>query len=82
VFEYALGRLVGGALWGLGAGVAIAVARNGSDGLRDVARGAIRTYLNVADRVQETTAEMREGFEDIAAEVRAERAPHSSQSAD
>ena len=82
MFEYALGRFVGGALWGLGAGVAIAVARNGGDGLRDVTRGAIKAYLNVSDRVQEATAEMREGFEDIAAEVRAERAANSDQSTD
>ena len=79
MFEDALGRFVGGAIWGLGAGVVIAVTRGGGDGLRDVARGAMRAYLNAADRVQEATAELREGFEDVAAEVRAEREAQSDQ---
>ncbi|MBV9581263.1 MAG: DUF5132 domain-containing protein [Chloroflexi bacterium] len=82
MFEDALGRLVAGALWGVGAGVVIAVTRGGGEGVRDIARGAIKGYLAVADRVQEASAEMREGFEDLAAEARAERAAGSDQSAD
>jgi hypothetical protein len=80
MFEDALGRLVGGALWGLGAGVLITLTRGGGDGLREVTKGAMRLYLKAADRVQETTAEMREGFEDLAAEARAERAAQTNQS--
>jgi hypothetical protein len=82
MFEDALGRLVTGALWGAAAGVVVAVTRGGGEGLRDVTRGLLKTYLTVADRAQEAAAEMREGFEDLAAEARAERASQVDQSAD
>jgi hypothetical protein len=81
MFEDAIGRLVGGALWGLGAGVLITITRGGGEGLRDLTKGAMKAYLNVADRVQEATAEARENFEDLAAEVRTERADVADQSA-
>jgi Protein of unknown function (DUF5132) len=42
--------------------------------LRSVTKGVLKGYLAVADRVQEATAELREGLDDLAAEVRAERA--------
>jgi len=68
-----MGRLISGALWGLGAGLVLTVSRGGGEGLRSVAKGVVKTYIAVADRVQETTAEARESLEDLAAEVRAER---------
>jgi hypothetical protein len=37
-------------------------------------KSAMKGYLMLADRVQETTAVLRENFDDLAAEVRAERA--------
>ncbi len=74
MLEDVTGRLVAGALWGLGAGLLMAVTRDGSGGLRSVAKGVVKGYLTVADRVQDTTAEMRENIGDLAAEVRAERA--------
>jgi hypothetical protein len=74
VLEDVTGRLVAGALWGLGAGLLMTVTRDGGGGLRSVAKGVIKGYLTVADRVQDTTAEMRENIGDLAAEVRAERA--------
>jgi hypothetical protein len=80
MFEDALGRLIGGALWGVGAGVLLTLTRGGSEGLRDMTRGAMKAYLTAADRLQEATAEMREGFEDLAAEARAERVAQTEQS--
>ena len=74
MLEDVTGRLVAGALWGLGAGLLMAVTRDGSGGLRSVAKGVVKGYLTIADRVQDTTAEMRENIGDLAAEVRAERA--------
>jgi hypothetical protein len=74
MFEDAIGRLVSGALWGLGAGVVITFTRGGGEGVRSVAKGLMKGYIAVADRIQETTAELREGVEDLAAEVRAENA--------
>ena len=81
MFEDAFGRLLNGALWGLGAGVVITVTRGGGEGLRSVTKGVLKGYLAVADRVQETTAELREGLDDLAAEVRAERASQAETSA-
>jgi hypothetical protein len=72
MFENAFGRLINGALWGLGAGLVLTVTRGGGEGLRDVSKGLMKGYIAVADRMQEATAEMREGFDDLAAEVRAE----------
>jgi hypothetical protein len=74
MFEDAIGRLVSGALWGLGAGVVITFTRGGGEGVRSMAKGLMKGYIAVADRLQETTAELREGVEDLAAEVRAENA--------
>jgi hypothetical protein len=79
MLEDAVGRLISGALWGIGAGVLITVTRGGGEGLREVTKGAMKTYLNIADRVQEATAEMRENFEDLTAEVRAERSAQADQ---
>ena len=74
MFEDAVGRLVNGALWGIGAGLVVTVTRGGGEGVRGLTKGLVKGYLAVADRVQETTAELREGLDDLAAEVRAERA--------
>ena len=81
MFEDAFGRLLNGALWGLGAGVVVTLTRGGGEGLRSVTKGVLKGYLAVADRVQETTAELREGLDDLAAEVRAERASQAETSA-
>ncbi len=48
---------------------------------RPLMKSAIRNFLAVTDRVKETTAEAREQFNDLVAEVKQEReaeeAPHS-----
>lgn len=72
MFEDALGRLIGGALWGAGAGLLMTVA-SGGGGLRSVAKGLVKGSIAVADRVQETTAEMRDGLQGLTADARAER---------
>ncbi|MBV9354764.1 MAG: DUF5132 domain-containing protein [Chloroflexi bacterium] len=74
MLEDVTGRLVTGALWGLGAGLLLTVTRDGGGGLRSVAKGVVKGYLTVADRMQDMSAEMRENMGDLAAEVRAERA--------
>jgi hypothetical protein len=79
MFEDALGRLIGGALWGVGAGVLLTLTRGGGEGLRDMTRGAMKVYLSAVDRLREASAEAREGFEDLAAEARAERAAQTEQ---
>jgi hypothetical protein len=72
MFEEALGRLVSGAVWGLGAGLAVTVVRGGPGG-RGVAKRLINGYMTVTDRLREMTAEARESLEDLTAEARAER---------
>jgi hypothetical protein len=81
MFEDTFGRLINGALWGLGAGIVLTFSRGGGEGLRSVAKGFMKGYIAVADRVQETTAELREGIEDLAAEVRAENASRAETTA-
>lgn len=73
MFESVLGRLVNGALWGLGAGLALTLLRTGEPGLRPVVKSAVKVYLTAAERVQELTAEARESLEDLYAEVQAEQ---------
>jgi molybdenum-dependent DNA-binding transcriptional regulator ModE len=75
-----MGRLISGALWGVGAGLVLTVTRGGGQGLRSVAKGLMKGYIAVADRVQEASAEARENFEDLAAEVRSERPTSQTQS--
>ena len=82
MLEDAMGRLISGALWGLGAGLVLTVTRGGGEGLRSVAKGVMRGYISVADRVQEASAEARENLSDMAAEVRAERATAEAASTD
>ena len=73
MFELSFGRFVSGALWGVGAGIVLAVLGNGGEGLRPITKSAVKAYLDVADRVNEMTAEARESIEDLYAEARAEQ---------
>lgn len=68
-----VGTLAGGAIWGIGFGVALGVVRIAAAGLRPVTKAAVRTSLGVTDWMREATAEARENFEDIYNEARAER---------
>ncbi len=73
------GRLLGIGL-ALGAGVLI------GRGMRPVAKGAIRGYLSIADRLKEYSAEAGESLQDLYHEAKAERdeavgeAPQASES--
>jgi hypothetical protein len=73
MFETLIGRFVGGALWGLGAGVALTVAKGGVPGLRPVAKSVVTAYLVASEKLHEATAEARESFEDLYAEAHHER---------
>lgn len=73
MLEAAFGRLLSGALWGVGAGVAMVVLRSGEPGLRPLAKSAVRAYVAVSERVEELTAEARESVEDLYAEAKAEQ---------
>lgn len=73
MFEGMPGRLVSGAPWRLGAGVALKVVGNGGAGLRPVARRLIKGVLVISERAQEVAAEAREQLAELYAEVRAEQ---------
>jgi hypothetical protein len=81
MFEGMLGRLVNGALWGVGAGVAMSLVRGGP-GMRPVAKALIKAYVAATDRVQEMTAEARESLDDLYAEARAEQAAETERAPD
>ncbi len=73
MFENMLGRLLNGAVWGLGAGLIVTLTREGGAGLRPVVKNLMKAYVVASDRVQELTAEAREGLDDLYAEVKAEQ---------
>ncbi len=68
-----IGRVVNGALWGLGAAAVLAVARGDSLASRPTAKRVMMACIAAADKVQETTATTRETLEDLYAEIRAEQ---------
>ena len=72
MFGEILGRLLGGAAWGLGAGLVLTLTRDNGSNLRPVARALMQTYVAAADLVQHTAAEARERIEDLYAEVKTE----------
>lgn len=59
------GRILG---IGLALGLGIAIGR----GIRPVAKGALRGYMSVADRVKEAAAEASEGLQDLYHEAKSE----------
>jgi hypothetical protein len=73
VLEGAIGRLVSGALWGLGAGLVLTLTRGNDEGLRPLAKSAVKAYLVASDRLREMSGEARETLEDLYAEARAEQ---------
>jgi hypothetical protein len=80
--EEFLDAVTGGAIWGVGFGLALTAVRAVGGGARPVARDAMRGALGVADWVRNTTAESRETLQDVyheaRAEVEAERARSAS----
>ncbi len=61
-----LGRLVTGALWGAGAGVALVFGREGAPGLRTAAKAVMKAYVIVAGKA----ADGRETLDDLYAEAK------------
>jgi DNA replicative helicase MCM subunit Mcm2 (Cdc46/Mcm family) len=78
MFENVFGRLINGAIWGAGAGLALSIIQAGGTGLRPVAKNLVKAYVSTSDRVQEMTAEARETLEDLYAEVQSEREQESA----
>ncbi|MBV8718259.1 MAG: DUF5132 domain-containing protein [Chloroflexi bacterium] len=70
--EEFLDAVTGGAIWGVGFGLALAAVQTAGSGLRPVAKGGVRGALHVGDWLRNVTAEGRETLQDVYAEARAE----------
>jgi Protein of unknown function (DUF5132) len=71
--EEVVDALTGGAIWGIGFGVALGVVRAAGAGVRPVTKAAVRTTIGFTDWMRQATAEARESLDDIYHEARAER---------
>ncbi|MBV9175342.1 MAG: DUF5132 domain-containing protein [Chloroflexi bacterium] len=70
--EEFLDSVTGGAIWGVGFGLALAAVQTAGSGLRPVAKGSVRGALQIGDWFRNMTAEGRETLQDVYAEARAE----------
>jgi hypothetical protein len=70
--EEFVSAVTGGAVWGVGFGLAMSAVQAAGSGLRPVAKTTVRNALNVGDWVRNVTAESRETLQDVYAEARAE----------
>ncbi len=69
------GQFVGGVVWGIGATLASSVVgERGPEGLREVTKLAVKTYLTAANRLEDAASEARQNFESVLAEVESEMA--------
>jgi Protein of unknown function (DUF5132) len=72
----------GGAIWGVGFGLALSAVQAIGGGMRPAAKSAVRGAFGLGDWVRSVTAESRETLQDIyheaRAEVEGERAPAES----
>ena len=64
--------VTGGAIWGVGFGLALAAVQAAGTGLRPVAKSSVRGALGMGDWLRNVTAEGRESLQDVYAEARAE----------
>ena len=70
--EEFLDAVTGGAIWGVGFGLALSAVQAVGGGLRPTAKGAVRGALGLGDWVRNVTAESRETLQDVYHEARAE----------
>jgi len=63
----------GGAIWGLGFGLALNVVRSGGVGLRPIVKGAMKGAVIAGDWVRSASEESRETLQDLYQEAKAER---------
>jgi hypothetical protein len=71
--EEFLDAVTGGAVWGIGFGLAIGAARVAGASVRPVAKGMMRSTLAVTDWVRGAAEESRETLQDVYQEAKAER---------
>jgi len=64
--------VTGGAIWGVGFGLALGAVRAAGTGTRPVLKGAVRSAVGIGDWVRNATAETRESLQDVYHEARAD----------
>ena len=74
--------LTGGAIWGIGFGLALSAVQAVGGGMRPAAKTAVRGALGVGDWLRDVTAESRETLEDVYHEARAEIQSDRAQAGD
>lgn len=70
--EEFLNALTGGAIWGIGFGLALGATRAAAGGVRPLVKEAVRGAVAVGDWVGGTVEQGRENIEDIYQEAQAE----------
>jgi hypothetical protein len=65
--------VAGGAIWGIGFGVALGLVRSAGGGLRPLVKDTLKGAIAVGDWINGTVAEGRETIEDIYHEAKAEK---------
>ena len=66
-------QLAGGAVWGVGFGLATMLVRGVGTGIRPVAKTALKGAITVTDWAKSATEETRETMQDLYEEAKAER---------
>lgn len=70
--EEFLDAVTGGAIWGIGFGVAIAAVQAAAGGIRPVAKNTMRGGIALGDWMRDVTSEARENLQDIYHEAQTE----------
>lgn len=65
--------LTGGAIWGVGFGLALGLTRTAAGGLRPIVKEAMKGVVSVGDWVSTTAEQGRETVEDLYHEAQSER---------
>ncbi len=75
MLEELAGRVVSGAVWGVGAAVALQLTgkKDGAKSLRPIAKSLVRAGIVVSEKARYFAAEARESIEDLYAEAQLER---------
>jgi hypothetical protein len=64
--------VTGGAIWGVGFGLALAAVQAVGQGVRPVAKTTVKGAISIGDWLRDVSAEARENLEDTYHEARAE----------
>lgn len=70
--EEFLDAVTGGAVWGIGFGIALTTVQAAGQGVRPLAKGTLKRAMSIGDWLRDVSAEARENLEDAYHEARTE----------